>query len=181
MPKLTTVPAPAPAFSTNDVNGRPVRLADYQGQRVLLTFQRNVGCPVCNLRFHELSQNATTFQERGLVVLAVYESSAAQIQQYLDEQPVYPILIPNPNQSLYQLYGVERSMGKLLKGILLHGGFSKIKASKALTAKLPKQDGNADRVGADFLIDEQGRIVRAHYAAYVGDDLPVSEIIAFLK
>ena len=39
-----------------------------------------------------------------------------------------------------------------------------------------KQDGNANRLGADFLIDEKGNIRRAYYAKYVGDHLPMAEI-----
>ena len=48
----------APGFTINDVNGKTINLADYKGKKVLLTFYRNVGCPICNLRFHEIQEQS---------------------------------------------------------------------------------------------------------------------------
>lgn len=168
---------PAPDFTTTDAHGNPFHLADLRGRYVLLTFQRNAGCPVCNVRFHELEQHAAQFRAANVVVLAVYESSAATLTRYLAGQPApYTRLVPDPTQRLYALYHVERSTAKLLSGVLLHGGLGKLSASKKLTPDLPKQDGHANRVGADFLIGPDGRLVRIHYHRYVGDDLPLSQL-----
>lgn len=184
MSQLTTG-QPAPDFSTTDVTGNPISLRDYRGKTVLLTFQRNVGCPVCNLRYHELQTQQDSLRASGIEVLAFYESSTQNMRQYLntDQQtgskpnPPFALMIPDPEEKLYELYGVERSVGKMLSGVLLHGGFGKMSASKKLTPNLPKQDGHLDRVGADFVIDPSGRIVRAHYHRFVGDDLPLSGLL----
>ena len=170
----------APAFTTQDVYGSSVNLADFKGQKVLLSFYRNVGCPVCNVRFHELQQESAYFQSKGLIVLAVYESSAENMKQYLDNDTVYAKMIPNPDLSIYSLYEVERSMGKLMKG-MFHGAMGKMKKGKKLFKKKIEQDGSKDRVGADFLISEDGIIHTAYYGKYVGDHLPVSEIKQFLN
>jgi len=170
----------APTFTTQDVYGSSVNLADFKGQKVLLSFYRNVGCPVCNVRFHELQQEAAYFQSKGLVVLAVYESSAENMKHYLENDTVYAKMIPNPDLSIYSLYEVERSMGKLMKG-MFHGAMGKMKKGKKLFKKKIKQDGSKDRVGADFLISEDGTIQTAYYGKYVGDHLPVSEIKQFLN
>ncbi|RYF69358.1 MAG: redoxin domain-containing protein, partial [Cytophagaceae bacterium] len=77
----------APNFSTLDSVGNTIRLSDYAGKTVLLVFHRNVGCPVCNLRFHELEKHRAELQANGIVVLSVYESSATTMRQYLDGQP----------------------------------------------------------------------------------------------
>lgn len=169
---------PAPDFTATDSQGKTVHLADLRGRYVLLAFQRNAGCPVCNLRFHDLEQQAAHLQAENVVVLAVYESSAATIGQYLAGQPApYTRLIPDPEQHLYQLYRVERSTAKLLSGLVLHGGMGKLSQSKKLNANLPKQDGHANRVGADFLIDPDGRLARVHYHRYVGDDLSLANLV----
>ena len=170
----------APAFTTQDVYGSSVNLADFKGQKVLLSFYRNVGCPVCNVRFHELQQEAAYFQSKGLVVLAVYESSAENMKHYLENDTVYAKMIPNPDLSIYSLYEVERSMGKLMKG-MFHGAMGKMKKGKKLFKKKIEQDGSKDRVGADFLISEDGTIHTAYYGKYVGDHLPISEIKQFLN
>lgn len=170
----------APAFTVQDVYGAPINLTDFNGKKVLLSFYRNVGCPVCNIRFHELQQEATYFQSKGLVVLAVYESSAENMKQYLENDTVYANMIPNPDLSIYKLYEVERSMGKLMKG-MFHGALGKMKQGKKLFRKKIEQDGTKDRIGADFLISEDGTIHTAYYGNYVGDHLPVSEIKQFLN
>jgi peroxiredoxin Q/BCP len=170
----------APLFTTSDVNGAPVNLADFKGKKVLLTFYRNIGCPICNLRFHELQEQAGYFKSKGLVLLAVYESAADHMKRYLEGENPYPIMIPNPDQSLYQRYDIDKSMGKVMKG-LFHGALGKGKKGKKLFKQEIKADGSADRIGADFLIDESGKINTAYYGKFLGDHLPVTEIKQFLK
>ena len=35
-------------FSTQDIHNQPFRLADFRGNRVLLSFFRDAACPFCN-------------------------------------------------------------------------------------------------------------------------------------
>lgn len=173
-------PQTAPAFTIKDVHGATVNLADYKGKKVMLTFYRNVGCPICNLRFHELQEQATYFKSKGLIVLAVYESTAENIKQYMEGETFYATMIPNPDQSLYKLYDVERSAGKMMKG-MFHGAMRKMKEGKALFKKKIELDGNATRISADFLIDENGNVQTAYYGKYIGDHLPIDKIKLFLN
>ena len=177
--KLTSNQA-APAFSIQDVDGKTVRLSDYKGKKILVTFYRNVGCPVCNFRFHELQKQSEYFKSKGLELLAAYESSAENMKEYLAGESFYATMIPNPDQSLYKLYGIERSMGKMMKG-MFHRAMAKMKAGKKLFKKKIKQDGNSNRIGADFLIDENGIIVISYYGKYLGDHLSVEELKQFLN
>jgi peroxiredoxin len=173
-------PQSAPTFMIEDVNGNSVNLSDYKGKKVMLTFYRNVGCPVCNLRFHQLQEQAALFESKGLVLLAVYESTAENMKQYLAGESPYATMIPNPDQSLYKLYEVERSGGKMMKG-MFHGAMGKMKKGKKLFKTQIKQDGNTNRIGADFLIDENGNVVRAYYGKFIGDHLPIESIKQFLN
>ncbi len=178
--KTMKIEAPqiAPAFATKDVEGKSVNLSDFKGKKILVSFNRNVGCPICNLRFHELQKQTEFFKSKDLVLLSIYESSAENMKQYLEGENVYAIMIPNPNLSLYQLYDVEISMGKVMKG-MFHGAMGKIKQGNKLFKKKMKQDGNMNRISADFLIDENGKIVSAYYGKFVGDHLSVEEIKKF--
>jgi peroxiredoxin len=173
-------PQSAPTFMIEDVNGNSVNLSDYKGKKVMLTFYRNVGCPVCNLRFHQLQEQAALFESKGLILLAVYESTAENMKQYLAGESPYATMIPNPDQSLYKLYEVERSGGKMMKG-MFHGAMGKMKKGKKLFKTQIKQDGNTNRIGADFLIDENGNVVRAYYGKFIGDHLPIESIKQFLN
>ena len=171
---------PAPAFTVQDVYGATIDLASLKGKKVMLTLYRNVGCAVCNLRFHELEEQAAYFESRDLVLLAVYESTAENMLRYLDNQRVYPKMIPDPELKLYKLYGLEKSPGKMMKG-MLRGGLKKRKEGKKLFHEKIKKDGSAARISADFLIDEGGIVRKAYYGKYVGDHLPVDAIKQFIE
>ena len=171
---------PAPDFSVTDVAGQPVSLASLKGRKVLLMFMRNVGCPVCNLRMHELLEQADYFKARNLTVVAVYESTPERMRQYLTGQSVPFIMVPNPSQSLYQLYNVEVSGGKAM-GSMFHGVIGKASQGKKLFPQPIEQDGNKNRIGAEFLLDEQGTVAVAHYGRYIGDELPLADIKKFLN
>jgi peroxiredoxin len=173
-------PAPAPTFTTKDVNGITIDLSEYKGQRVFLSFHRNVGCPICNLRFHQVEEHMAEFQQKGLVVIAVYESTAEAMRSYLEGEHFGTIMIPDPEQGLYALYRVERSKGKVMKG-MLHGALGKMSDGRKLFRKRMKQDGHLDRIGADFLINADGTLHTAYYGAYVGDNLPLDSVRAFLR
>lgn len=170
----------APAFTIQDVQGSTVNLSDYKGKKILLTFYRNVGCPICNLRFHEVQEQSAYFKSKNLVVLAVYESSAENMKTYLEGENPYAVMLPNPERNLYQAYGIEKSKGKAFKSIF-HGAIGKAKQGSKLYKTKMKQDGDGSTIGADFLIDENGIINRAYYGNYIGDHLSLDTIKAFLN
>ena len=168
---------PAPNFQTQDVRGNAVSLKALQGHYVLLAFMRNAGCPVCNLHIHELSTKADSLQKANVVVLLVYESTKENMLRYLNQDESMPFtFIADPQQQLYSLYDVQGSMGKMMKG-MFHGAMGKMKQGKKLFRSPMKQDGHASTVGADFLIDPQGRILDAHYSQYLGDHLTTAQIL----
>lgn len=170
---------PAPDFQTTDIYGNALRLADLKGKKVLLSFYRNAGCPICNFRFHELEKEKDFFQQHNLTLVAVYESSVDKMHEYIGSEKVYPIMVADPAQKLYDLYRIGRSTRKMLSGLLFHGGISKMNKGNALYKTKMKQDGNQNRIAADFLIDENGRVVEAHYGSYLGDHISVETLRAF--
>ncbi|WP_430402283.1 redoxin domain-containing protein [Fluviicola sp.] len=170
----------APSFTIKDVSGKTINLADYKGKKILLTFYRNVGCPICNLRFHEIQEQTDYFKSKNLIVLAIYESSAENMKKYLEGENPYAIMVPNPEQNLYQLYDIEKSKGKAFKSVF-HGAISKAKKGGKLFKTKMKQDGDGNTIGADFLIDENGIVNTAYYGKYIGDHLPIDKIKSFLN
>jgi len=169
----------APDFSIRDVHGNTVKLSDYRGKKVLLSLSRFAGCPICNLHFHEVQKNADYLRSRGLVILSVHESGQKIMEDFIKDETIYATMIPDPDAKIYSLYGAERSWGKFLKGMLLHGSLGKAMSGMKLFKHKVSSEGNKDRVGADFLINESGRIVTAHYGEYVGDRLAVEDIKRF--
>jgi thioredoxin-dependent peroxiredoxin len=170
----------APDFTITDVNGKMVDLSEYKGKKVILCFYRNVGCPICNLRFHQLEEMAPRLKVNNTIVISVYESSAENMKKYLDGKSTYSVMVPNPDLSLYNKYGIELSINKMMKG-MFNGAMSKMTEGKKLFKQKIKQDGNSTRIGAEFLIDTNGNIVKAYYGKYVGDFLSDEQIDSFIK
>lgn len=166
----------APPFSVKDIDGRFHSIEQYKGKKVLISFFRNAGCPVCNYRFHELEKEKDYFLRNDIVLLAVYESSPENVKMLRDTNQFYQILVPDPSGILFDLYRVEKSKAKINKGAL-HGARRKANEGNKLFSKKIKQDGNDARVPADFIIDENGNIVTAYYGKYLGDHLTIE----FLK
>ncbi len=95
------IPSPPDAeFETLD--GGSKRLADYQGQIVLLNFW-GTWCPPCIHEIPELVQLQPILEEMGGTILgpAVDSGSSEAIQEFADEFAInYPIFKSNSNQAV---------------------------------------------------------------------------------
>ncbi len=174
----------APDFQVSDVYGKPVSISQFKGKKILLTFYRTAGCPVCNLRFHSVEQQSEFLKSNSVVFIAVYASGKDNMLHYLRSSypnsiSLYPIFIANSDQSLYKLYQTEQSTSKLIKSLLFHGGFSNVTKGKKLFKEKIKDDGPTNLINADFLIDETGKVVNAYYGKYSGDFIPFEDIKKF--
>ena len=162
----------APEFSAIDVYGNSIDLKKLRGKKVFLAFERNAGCPVCNLRTHELLKQAEYFTANNTTVVMIYESSVAKMKEYLGEN-TYPFhFVADPENVLYNKYGIEQSMLKFMKG-MFHGLMSKVNQGTKLFKKPIKQDGHLTRIPAEFIVDERGNLKLAHYGRFIGDHLPI--------
>jgi peroxiredoxin len=166
---------PAPDFLRPDIGGISIRLGDYRGRYLLLSFYRYASCPFCNLRVHELLQRLSEFEKRGLSLVGVFQSAREAIMDHVGkQQPPFPI-IPDPAHDLYRRYGVETSLPALLLGLTVRMG----RALKAMRKGfLPgRMEGHVTLVPADFLIGPDGNILIAYYGKDISDHLPIEIIL----
>jgi len=172
-----TTPLKAPDFAVRDVHGQAVRLANYRGRRVLLSFFRDARCPFCNFRVYELTHRYTDWQDRNLDVLAFFSSSATEVREHIAKYPRPFTIIADPQLDIYARYRVEKSWLAVMSGMLkrmqrlfrglAHGGAMTLGHYRNL-------------VPADFLIDEYGVIREVWYGRDIGDHIPLSAIEAFV-
>jgi peroxiredoxin len=165
-----------PTFQTKDVYGKEVSSTQLKGQKTLLSFQRNVGCPICNLQIHTLLQKADSLKKHQIQVILVYQSGAKNMLDYVGQESYPFTFLPDSTQSLYRLFSVEKSLGKLMKANF-HGAMGKMLSGNKLFKKKVKMDGDMTMVGADFLISEEGIVKKAHYGRYVGDHYTAEQVI----
>ena len=172
----------APVFQSEDLFDQPINLENYRGSWLLLSFYRNAACALCNLRIHELIIQYPAYKEKGVDMLAIFESPRANLRQYVGKQDAPFPIIGDQEAHLYALYGVETSEDKVNATIAAPNGQERVKEAAAAGFELTKEAGsNFYRMPADFLIDPDGVIREAFYSELVGEHLDLAVIDAHLK
>jgi thioredoxin-dependent peroxiredoxin len=170
---------PLPDFMVKDVKGNIISNSSLQGKKTIIIFERFVGCPVCNAHVHQLMQSYPNLKEKGVELVVVYESSPENLMRYATTEEIPFTLIADPDGTLYNTFGVTKSMGKVMKGFMFKGGKTVAQeGEKAYKGKYEK-DGSMSRLTAEFLINTDGTIANAHYAKYLNDNLPIETIKNF--
>jgi peroxiredoxin Q/BCP len=168
-------------FTTKDMYGKTVTLSQFKGKKILLSFFRNVNCPFCNLRVHELTKQKNFLDSRNVAMIFLFESSNKLLSLSSFHQGVSPIpLIGDPEKSIYHQYGVEQSQLKMLKTFLLPTTYKMLTEAKSLN--LPKEEdkeATKSLMPADFLIDENFIIQQAYYGQNMADHIPLERITSF--
>jgi peroxiredoxin len=164
-----------PEILLHPVYGDSLSTTSFKGKKILLTFNRYVSCPLCNFRTHELLEQYDTLKHYGLVIISVYESRRETLSEYTTKESVPFIMIPDPTETLYRQFKVQKSWWRSFTGLFNRYGAKHSKGKKLFKSSY-KRDGHLNRIGADFLIDENGMVQVAYYGKFVGDHLPVSEI-----
>jgi len=166
-------------FTTKDIYGKEVKLSNFKGQKIMLGFFRNVNCPFCNMKVHELKKLKETFDKQGLQMIFLFESKPELLLKSIFHQEVSPIpLIGDPQKTIYAMYGVENSTLKMLSTIFKSGTMAAMKEGSSFNLPQDK-DASLNLIPADFLIDEQFNIITAHYGNNLNDHISVSDIKAF--
>ena len=161
----------APHFEVTDVYGRRQTALGDGARPVHLTFYRHAGCPPCNLRVHELMAEKERFDQLGMRMVGVFESTAEHIRQDLahGDEP-FPIL-PDRERHLYEKYAVKPSLSGFIGSFLLRPAYS----MKAIFRHgyLPKFAEATTMMPAEFLIAPDGIIKLVHYGTHLGDYVPL--------
>lgn len=168
-------PVQAPALTLEDVEGKPVEIGSATGRRTLLSFFRDATCPFCNFRIYELTNIHNEFDRLHLDIIAVFSATPEELARFVTSRPrPFPVLADTERKS-YERYGIEKSFLRKLKGILtrvptLIKGLRIVGLAGLNTSNL---------LPADFLIDENGRIVEAWYGRDAGDRIPIEHVELF--
>lgn len=164
-------------FTATALDGQVFHLSDYKGSKILLSFFRNGACALCNLRVHEMIKRNDEFRKTGIKIIAVFESSIEDMTSFVGAQQPPFILLSDPQAKLYDIYGVETSEEKISQVMKNNVAHERIAEAAQNGFQLtPQANSNFFRLPADFLIDENFVIQKAHYSNQVIDHLTFEEI-----
>ncbi len=139
-------------FELKDQNGNTVKLSDFSGKKVLLSFHPLAWTPVCRDQMIDLEKNFETFQELNTVALGISVDSTFCKHAWADN------------------IGVKKTI--LLSDFWPHGELAK---------KLDvfnEEKGFSERV--NIIVDENRKVIFAKH--YNIPELPdISEILDFLR
>ena len=137
----------APQFLLPNQEGKPVKLVDFTGKRILLYFYPKAGTSGCTKQTEAVRNALAKMQALGMVGLGISPDTVAAQKKFSDKLALkFPILSDN-DHSVAEAYGVwgEKSLyGKKYFGV----------------------------TRSSFLIDENGRILEAWYKISPADTVP---------
>ncbi len=170
-----SAPSPAPLMVLIDIDGQPVGIGG-SGRKMLLSFFREANCPFCNFRVYELTHNFQHLSEMGLDIVAVFASGEPDVRKFIARQPRPFRMVADFDRRAHERYGIESSMGGKLRAMFRRAG-AMLRGLRQ-TGLAGMATGNL--LPADFLIDEQGRVVETYYGRDAADHIPLERIERFL-
>jgi thioredoxin-dependent peroxiredoxin len=102
----------APDFVVNDQNGKPVRLSDLKGKKVVLYFYPKDMTPGCTMEACNLRDNYKLLIKQGFEVLGISTDSEKTHQKFIAKENLPFRLLSDTDKQVHNLYGtwIEKSM-----------------------------------------------------------------------
>ncbi|QOI97998.1 MAG: thioredoxin-dependent thiol peroxidase [Flammeovirgaceae bacterium] len=102
----------APDFTTTDQDGKPVKLSDYKGKKVVLYFYPKDQTPGCTAEACNLRDNYKLLQKQGYEVLGVSTDSEKSHQKFIAKEKLPFRLLADVDKTVHTKYEtwIEKSM-----------------------------------------------------------------------
>ena len=116
-------PSPAPEWSLPDRDEKPIALADFKGQAVLVVFYLGGGCTSCMEQLNVFAPMAQQFKAAGISIVAVSTEAPADLSKTFakaKEKSGFPFpILADPEFRAFKAYGAFDDFEKFP----LHGAF----------------------------------------------------------
>jgi thioredoxin-dependent peroxiredoxin len=102
----------APDFTVNDQDGKPVKLSDLRGKKVILYFYPKDMTPGCTAEACNLRDNYKAMQKQGYEVLGVSTDDEKSHRKFIEKEKLPFRLLADTGRTVHEAYGtwVEKSM-----------------------------------------------------------------------
>ncbi|MCR9249453.1 MAG: redoxin domain-containing protein [bacterium] len=166
----------APAFNTVDVRGEEMTVPNSKKRYILLSFMRGADCPFCNLRVLQLLIHQESLLSLGIETCLIFKATNQKLNQNISKtKPSKFRIIGDHDMSIHQLYHTEaswmgslRSLGKL--GVMIQAIKKKVFKMSSLLDLYPV-------LPADFLVDQDGKVIMYHYGKDYSDNIKIESVI----
>ena len=96
----------APDFTLPDADGKPVHLADYRGQNVVVYFYPAASTPGCTKQACDFRDNLAELNDAGFAVLGISPDKPAKLAKFRDKEELTFPLLSDPDRAV--LGGLRR-------------------------------------------------------------------------
>jgi peroxiredoxin Q/BCP len=102
----------APDFQVNDQTGKPVKLTDFKGKKVVLYFYPKDMTPGCTAEACNLRDNYHLLLKQGYEVLGISTDNEKSHQKFIEKEKLPFRLLADTEKKVHDAYGtwVEKSM-----------------------------------------------------------------------
>jgi peroxiredoxin Q/BCP len=102
----------APDFELPDQDGRPVRLADFHGQTVVIYFYPKAATPGCTTQACGVRDHRADYETANAVVLGISPDPVGKVKKFHDKEGLNFALLADEGHHVADAYGVwaEKSM-----------------------------------------------------------------------
>ena len=176
MPQIVTGDT-APQFTLPAIDGSTFNMADMKGKRVILTFFRFSTCPLCNMRIRRIVQRWNEFS-KDAVMVAVFDAKVGDLQKRMKKHDAPFVVVADETYEQFNKNGVKKSFFKFLWGAL-RSPLTLLQATLRGYVPLTLSISKLSTIPVDILIDEDGKVVEAHYCKDTADHLSLDRMIAF--
>lgn len=147
-----------------------------ENKKVIISFLRYNGCPVCKMEMAEYKRDYTLLSYKNTQLFVVLQSTQAVVKNSVLDTDFPFIILCDPKAILFDLFGVKADFIKFLnpKGL--------IAAAKA-TFKghhHGKFEGKETQMPATFVIDEHKKIIHTHYGKDITDVPKLPSLLKYL-
>jgi thioredoxin-dependent peroxiredoxin len=112
---------PAPDFTLDDADGKPVSLHDYRGQKVVVYFYPAAMTPGCTTQACDFRDSLDSLAAAGVAVLGVSPDKPAKLAKFRERDGLSFPLLSDPDRTVLGAYGAfgEKTMyGKKVLGVI---------------------------------------------------------------
>ena len=178
MPKLK-IGDDAPNFSLPAIDGTTFEMSAMKGKRIILTFFRFSTCPFCNIRINRIVKRWNEFSEDTTMV-GVFDAKIGELTKRMKKHNAPFSIVADETYQQFKENGVEKSTPRFMWGAM-RSPLIMIQATLKGYIPMTLSMSKMSTLPADILIDENGKIVEAHYCKDTVDHLPIDRLISFSK